>query len=181
MAKELKFQLYSPIPTLSPCSVSSSPFWDSSEDEVTVEQLCHSIMCNQRPLFFSAIRNGTPLNQLSHGWTPLHVACWHRRLEMVQKLLEAGAIPSCVGLYGLTPLHHACQKGQTQIIKILLESGANPNQPDEHGKTPLFLSCERGFMIDANLMFQWNLDNEEGLMLVERQSIQASKELLQLS
>jgi Ankyrin repeats (3 copies) len=86
---------------------------------------------------------------------PLHLACATGSLDIVNVLLDAGAIPdieawpigasrwlewhwlskhghrSFAGEYGrgargLTPLHIACDRGDTVIIRRLLDAGADP-------------------------------------------------------
>ena len=91
----------------------------------------------------------TPLSVRTGGdRTILHAACEKGEIDLVQKLLEAGADPNVTDKFGFTPLsvrtgsggtilHVACEKGDIDLVKKLLEAGADPNVTDMFGFTPL--------------------------------------------
>ncbi len=60
-----------------------------------------------------------------HGWTPLIVAAFHGRLDLVQYLLERGAEVNVQASFGWTALMFAADHGHYEIVKTLLEAGAN--------------------------------------------------------
>ena len=67
--------------------------------------------------------------------TPLHAACQHGHLPVVELLLSNGADANARANSGQTPLH-LC--GTVDIALRLVEAGADPNATDdEHGTTPL--------------------------------------------
>jgi ankyrin repeat protein len=73
------------------------------------------------------------------------VAVQHGQLEMVQILLEKGALPNLtIHANGAAPLHLAIQNGQIEIVKLLLEKGADPNQSLNDGSTPRLIAKQVG-------------------------------------
>ena len=80
-----------------------------------------------------------------YGRIPLHYACMHGRLEMIQAL--ATAAPDTVDakdLDNFTPLIHGIVHDQAGSVKAMLELGAliNPTGSDHH--IPLNLACQYG-------------------------------------
>ena len=78
--------------------------------------------------------HGADLNQHDEeGYTPLSIAAYHGRADIMKLLLDAGAEPEktekCFGKdSGDTPLHTAAGWGNKATIQILLERGAKPNR-----------------------------------------------------
>lgn len=77
------------------------------------------------------------------GWSPLIVASFHQRSDIVRYLLDKGADPNASGLKGTTVLMYAKTKllnapdSCCDILDILIEAGANCEQKDCYGKTVL--------------------------------------------
>jgi ankyrin repeat protein len=71
------------------------------------------------------------------GVTPLWAASLNGSLQMVDKLLAAGANPNIRLLSGETPLMAASRAGKPQIVQQLLKKGADPNAPGSRGQTRL--------------------------------------------
>ena len=76
------------------------------------------------------------------GFSPLGLAAFFKRREVVRYLLEAGAdlrLASRQG--GFTPLHSAVatEAGAVdiEIVRMLLDKGADPNAKGQSGSTPL--------------------------------------------
>ena len=98
----------------------------------------------------------TPLSvRTGRGGTILHVACDKGDINLVKKLLEAGADPNVTDKFGITPLsvrtgsggtilHVACDKGDINLVNKLLEAGADPNVTDKFGITPLSVRTSSG-------------------------------------
>lgn len=67
------------------------------------------------------------------GWTPLHVASYLRRLEIVRALLDHGASANAENNAGEAPLYevsigeHQSQDDGISIARLLLERGASAN------------------------------------------------------
>lgn len=70
------------------------------------------------------------------GETALIKAILTNSIEMVQLLLDAGAIVNYKA-YGNTPLCVASIKNNTEMVQLLLDAGADINYQDDLGKTPL--------------------------------------------
>ncbi|CAG2199669.1 unnamed protein product [Mytilus edulis] len=73
--------------------------------------------------------------------SPLHIACFMLRTDVVRCLLEHKANINMAKEDGTTPLSYACEVGNTDIVQILLEKNANIDICDNDGFTPLIKSC----------------------------------------
>src|SRR5256885_2671928 len=76
------------------------------------------------------------------GYSPLGLAAFFKRRDVVRYLLEAGADPRIASRPGgFTPLHSpgATDAGavDTEIVRLLLDKGADPNARSQSGSTPL--------------------------------------------
>jgi len=78
------------------------------------------------------------------GDTPLHVALWQGRTELVSLLIEAGADVNAVGDMSETPLHIALRKKNLSAIKEILSSGADMSLLSEFGQSPKGMAEEIG-------------------------------------
>eukprot|EP00611_Tribonema_gayanum_P016791 TRINITY_DN2920_c0_g1_i2.p2 TRINITY_DN2920_c0_g1~~TRINITY_DN2920_c0_g1_i2.p2 ORF type:complete len:309 (-),score=42.28 TRINITY_DN2920_c0_g1_i2:660-1586(-) len=94
-----------------------------------------------------------------YGYTPLHFASQHGRLNVMRLLLEAGArvdgLPKDQGGCGATPLHRAAFRGETEAVRLLLAAGASVSAQDaSYGdlRTPLHKAACEGHMDAARLL-----------------------------
>ncbi len=72
------------------------------------------------------------------GKTLLIDALLKNDMDMLGKLLKAGADPNKASKEGKTPLHYAARLGLDQAVVKLVESGAQTNPRDKSLETPLF-------------------------------------------
>jgi ankyrin repeat protein len=130
------------------------------------------------------INLGHPINEQDNmGLTPLHVAVLKRNIEIVHRLLEAGATPDvrttvddldcplddeCLDketlaeelicklqkLGNKTPLHIAAKEGLDDIAKVLLAYGADSNIVDSGLCTPLHWAAVRGNLTFTTLLLE---------------------------
>ncbi|CAG2188838.1 unnamed protein product [Mytilus edulis] len=75
------------------------------------------------------------------GSSPLQIACFMGRVDIVRCLLDHNADINMTKEDGTTPLSYACEVGHEDIVKILLEKNANIDPCDNDGFTPLIKSC----------------------------------------
>jgi phosphoribosylglycinamide formyltransferase-1 len=74
------------------------------------------------------------------GWTPLIVAAFHQRRQMVSLLLDHGADPNEAGTNGTTPLMYGktallhSESADYELLEVLLKAGADLRRQDRHGK-----------------------------------------------
>ncbi len=101
------------------------------------------------------------------GYTPLLLACRSQRagsLEIMKKLLLAGANPWETNNNGNNPLHWAAHLGRVEATEWLLgENGAVVDLPNEDGKTALMLAADAGKDLTATVL----LDNGASMDMVE--------------
>ena len=82
--------------------------------------------------------------------TPLHVASYHRRVDLVTLLLDHGAAPNFPGNLGRTPLHLVAgsrkdpDENGVCVAKLLMEHGADINTQDRDNITPLHAASYLG-------------------------------------
>jgi hypothetical protein len=68
------------------------------------------------------IKNGAEVNARDKdGWTPLRVAAYNGRAEVVKLLLEGGADPTVRGNDGKSPLDVARERGQSEVARVIEE------------------------------------------------------------
>jgi ankyrin repeat protein len=78
--------------------------------------------------------------------TPLHLASYYGKLEIVRALLAHGASVNTKGELGQTALHLVLDGSRSgpdgvRIVRLLLEHGADVNAKDSNQETPLHLAC----------------------------------------
>lgn len=83
------------------------------------------------------------------GWTPLHAAAAHNRVESIRLLAKARANFSVLDKQGRTVLHAAATGPNMLAAAELLAYGFSPDFPDSAGWTPLHVAvaCRQPGMI----------------------------------
>ncbi|XP_047997766.1 ankyrin-1-like isoform X1 [Leguminivora glycinivorella] len=76
--------------------------------------------------------------------TPLHVASTQGRVEVIQLLIDHGAMIDVQDFDGDTPLHDAALALKLKSVTALLHAGADPAIKNETGYTPFHLACFKG-------------------------------------
>ena len=79
--------------------------------------------------------------------TPLHEACRHGWLDVVQLLVKKvnHDIDVTTVKSGKTPLHISCKNGQVVIVRFLTKHGCNPILRNFKGKEPLDYALDKGY------------------------------------
>jgi ankyrin repeat protein len=55
-----------------------------------------------------------------YRWTPLHIAAYMNRIDVVELLIENGANTTLCNDKGHSALHFACSKGHVEIVKLII-------------------------------------------------------------
>ena len=99
-----------------------------------------------------------------HGSTPLVLACYYKKIEIVEALIKAGADTNKKTKNKNTPLLVACEAYETdsvivaKIVKILLENGANPNILKNNNESPLHYAAMYGHAQAVSLLIKHGAD-----------------------
>lgn len=89
------------------------------------------------------------------GSTPLHMAAWKGKAEVVRLLLEAGADVNAHNNnthWGTTPLHAAAHANRKGIVELLIAGGAEIDAKNPDGVTPLATTHAHNATSAANLL-----------------------------
>lgn len=78
------------------------------------------------------------------GTTALHWATYYDDIDLVGRLLAAGADVRATNRYGLTPMSIACQNGSAAIITKFLDAGVDANASLPGGETMLMTAARTG-------------------------------------
>lgn len=91
--------------------------------------------------------------------TPLHIASGQGRIELIQLLLEYGAIINVQDFDGDTPLHDAALATQYEAVAVLTHAGADPEIKNEPSYlTPFHLACCKGSFQTVKTIFPYITD-----------------------
>ncbi len=83
-------------------------------------------------------------------------------LELVQRLLEAGADVNGTDAWGHTPLLSACWAGHKEIVQVLLERGADPTATTPRGWTGIRFANRVGHPEIVDLLKAAGAEDETG-------------------
>jgi len=78
------------------------------------------------------------------GTTPLHWAVRMNNLDLVNRLLRAGAKPKAANRYDVTPIQLACLNGSAEAVGRLIEAGESANATGPYGETALMVCARTG-------------------------------------
>jgi ankyrin repeat protein len=103
-------------------------------------------------------------NAVAHdGYSPLGLAAFFNRRDVVKALLERGARPSVPSRdQGFTPLHSATATdaggADKELVRALLVAGADPNLTSKEGGTPLHTAAYTGDIEIVELLLAYGAD-----------------------
>ena len=97
------------------------------------------------------------------GYSPLGLAAFFKRRDVVRQLLDAGADPRPASRQGgFTPLHSAVATdagaSDIEIVRMLLDKGADSNAKSQSGSTPLHTVAFTGDRASLDLLLKHGAD-----------------------
>ncbi|KAL4870630.1 hypothetical protein BDV12DRAFT_47495 [Aspergillus spectabilis] len=140
-----------------------------AEDDINERNCLHEAAISGRDIVFKAgLEAGVQVSRTDiYGRIPLHYACIHGRVEMVQQLLETD--PSTVDIMdhdNFTPLIHSIVKNQLDCAEQLLRNNARIDPISESDHIPLNLACQHGSLQIVRMLLERQaklLPDAEGL------------------
>lgn len=92
------------------------------------------------------------------GTRALHWAIYHGEVELVRRLIEAGADVTVANDYGATPMSEAAIRGDVEILGLLLDAGADVDSPNADGQTALMVLARTDNVAAARLLLERGAD-----------------------
>lgn len=90
--------------------------------------------------------------------TPLHVASILGNIEVMQLLIDYGAMVDVQDFDGDTPLHDAALAKRFEAVAVLLHAGADPEIQNESKFTPFHIACFKGCFKTLQILFPFVYD-----------------------
>ena len=88
------------------------------------------------------------------GTTPLHWAVHQNDLELVDRLIKAGANVKATNDYGVTPMSEAAVIGNAVLLDRLLKAGADVESANADGQTALMVVARAGNVDAAQVLLR---------------------------
>jgi ankyrin repeat protein len=88
------------------------------------------------------------------GTTALHWAVHQNDLDLVERLLHAGAKANAVNAYGASPMSEAATTGNPQLLDALLKAGADVESSNPDGQTALMIVSRTGRVEAAQVLLR---------------------------
>ncbi|KAL8859593.1 MAG: hypothetical protein Q9178_003992 [Gyalolechia marmorata] len=140
-----------------------------AEDEINERNCLHEAAISGVDVVLDVgIRNGVELTRVDvYGRVPLHYACIHGHVNMVQTLLEQG--PDTINAKdhdNFTPLIHGIVHHRLACVEKLLSHGSRIDPDSDSDHVPLNLACQHGSIAITQLLLERKaqvLPDAEGL------------------
>ncbi|RDW82087.1 SPX-domain-containing protein [Coleophoma cylindrospora] len=140
-----------------------------SEDDINERNCLHQATIYSNSFVLGiGLSKGVAVNRTDvYGRVPLHYACMHGRLDMMEALLNADQ--STIDLIdhdNFTPLIHAIIHGHLECAERLLGRSARIDPISDADHVPLNLACEHGSIAIVELLLKHNaqiIPDAEGL------------------
>jgi len=102
-----------------------------------------AVLRDEREVAGLLIDAGATVNH--EGWAPLHYAAFEGRVELLDRLLAAGADPEALAPNKSSPLMLAARNGHIEVVRRLLALAVNLDQVNDAG-----FDAERWALSNAN-------------------------------
>ncbi|KAL8909727.1 MAG: hypothetical protein Q9207_000036 [Kuettlingeria erythrocarpa] len=128
-----------------------------AEDEINERNCLHEAAISGRDLVLDAgVKYGIDLGRVDvYGRIPLHYACMHGHVNMVQTLIERR--PDTINAKdhdNFTPLIHGIVHHQLPCVEQLLSHGSRLDPDSESDHVPLNLACQHGSIAITQLLLE---------------------------
>ncbi|XP_050503639.1 ankyrin-1-like [Diabrotica virgifera virgifera] len=140
----------------------------------------HGVLGKRAKIVHSLIKKGVDINvEDIHYLTPLHLACREGNLEIVQLLLENGAVCNLKErFWTYSPLHWS-ETNYLKIIKYFINIGVDLNFGTSQECTVLHVACKRGEIEIVKFLIENGADvNKKTLPNTETAGLQEDSTLL---
>ncbi|XP_057325253.1 putative ankyrin repeat protein RF_0381 [Microplitis mediator] len=112
------------------------------------------------------VNHGADVNALDESTAEnkqslLHKAVKHRRVDLIQFLIDNGADLDAVDSTGVTPIFYSIKEyfpSRLLTLTLLLDAGADVNSKDLKGRTPLHLACKYRRVDEAKILLKFGAD-----------------------
>lgn len=140
-----------------------------AEDEINERNCLHeAAICGRDAILDVGLKNSVELDRADiYGRIPLHYACIHGHVNMVQTLIERN--PDTINAKdhdNFTPLIHGIVHHQLACVTELLSHGVRLDPDSESDHVPLNLACQHGSIAVTQLLLERKaqiLPDAEGL------------------
>ncbi|KAI9652243.1 MAG: phosphate system positive regulatory protein pho81, partial [Trizodia sp. TS-e1964] len=140
-----------------------------SEDEINERNCLHeAAICGRAYVLNAGLERAVDATRADvYGRLPLHYACMHGRVDMLQALFIAGPVTiNAMDHDNFTPLIHAIVHHQLSCVEQLLLYKARLDPTTESDHIPLNIACQHGSVAIAELLLKHGakvLPDAEGL------------------
>lgn len=91
-------------------------------------------------------------------WSPIHIACRYRSLDIIKLLVNKGVNLESSNNNKTKPLHLVCRYGTLEMIKLLIKRQVDLNSPTNEGWAPIHIVCHYGMCNTIIYMLNKNVD-----------------------
>ncbi len=122
---------------------------------VSASPLVDAVKSGDRAAAIALIERRTDVNiPEADGTTALHWAVHQSDLELVDRLIRAGANVKAKNEYGVTPMSEAAILGNAALMDKLLKAGADVESPNADGQTALMVVARTSFTDAAKVLLR---------------------------